>query len=233
MAKVPEMKMGVVLLLSSMFFTSCVMFAPPSPMLTYGGPETTPKKSSELALGLGTAGVRFEGAHTPAQGWFGRYKYGLSHKLDIGLDMLGARRNGGQYFGVKSIGRYQLTDYSRLEVGIGAADDSDGKSINGDMVFTVGTTRDKEWNYYSSLRYGYSKGFAGNAAFADDSPVNQFDNIVPPNAHFLLINLGAEAEVSINQKFIFEGGYGYVILSSNESAPVFFISIGILFNVGK
>ncbi|MGI9552999.1 MAG: hypothetical protein ACR2MT_17470 [Aurantibacter sp.] len=112
---------------------SCVTIAPPSPLVTYGGPKTTPKKVSEAAVAVGTAVALFDGAHAGAWGWFGRYKYGISEKVDLGIDFSGASRNDGGYIGAKLASRYQLTDRSRLEFGIGAADDSDGKSLNTDL----------------------------------------------------------------------------------------------------
>ncbi len=217
----------------SLLITSCVSIAPPTPMLTYGGPEITPKKASELALGVGATGVRFEGAHNPAQGWFGRYKYGLNDKFDIGLDVMSATRNEGQYLGVKGALRYQLSKTTRLEFGIGGANDSDGKSLNGDFAFTMGTLVNKTWNYYYSLRYGYAHGFSGNAAFADKSTVSQTDTFIPPNTHFTVLNLGTQAKISEKQKFIIEGGYGYIFTKGNKSGSLLFISVGMLFTIGK
>ncbi len=228
-----RLKISALALVASIVITGCVTIAPPSPMMTYGGPEITPKESSEMAIGFGSAGVRFEGAHSPALGWFGRYKYGLSNRFDIGMDVMGATKNEGQYFGLKGAVRYQLTDYSRLELGFGGADDSDGKALNGDFAFTMGTRRTEPWNFYFSLRYGYAHGFAGNAAFADNSSVSQTDTLTPPNTHFALLNFGAQSRINDNIKFIIEGGYGYVFPGKTDPGSVLFVSFGTLFTVGR
>lgn len=168
----------VVLALS---FTGCVSFAPPSPMVTYGGPQTTPEGSSEVAIAVGAGVALFEGAHSGGHGWFARYKYGLTKKLDLGIDAIGIVHSDKGTLTMKVASRYQLSDHIRLEGGIGAADDSDGKSINGDLAITVGTiNKENSWNYYSSLRMGFAKGFAGNAAFSDNVASN--DTIAPPDA---------------------------------------------------
>jgi len=125
------------------FFSGCVTIAPPGPMVTYGGPSTTQEGTSETAIAIGTGAALFDGAHTGAQGWFGRYKYGVHEKFDVGIDILGAKRNDGLSLSLKGAGRYQLTPKTRLELGIGVADDSSGKSWNGDIAFTSGTLRDK------------------------------------------------------------------------------------------
>ena len=214
------------------FITSCVTIAPPPPMVTYGGPKTTPESTSEMAVAVGTGVALFEGAHSGAQGYFLRYKYGLNDKFDIGMDWVGANRNDGLYLSTKLATRYQVANNHRLEFGFGVADDSDGKSINGDIAYTVGTTNNKTWNYYSSLRLGYAHGYPGNAIFGNQ-PTQPADTIAPPNTIFGLINLGAQAEINETQKFIFEGGYGYIFPEGTKSGPSFYVSAGLLFNVGK
>jgi len=215
-----------------MFISGCVTFAPPSPLMTFGGPETTPHKASEVALGFGTGVALFDKKHAGAQGWLGRYKYGLSEKFDLGIDMVGAKRNEGLYLSAKLASRYQLTKKSRLEIGLGVADDSDGKSINGDFAYTIGTIKNKNWNYYSSLRYGFAKGVAGNAVtLPGQTQLN--DSIPPPNTSFLLINLGAQGNITKTQKFIIEGGYGYIFPDGEKNGPAFFISAGLLFFIGS
>ena len=219
-------------LLSVLFLGGCVTFAPPAPMLTYGGPKTTEAGKSEAVLAFGTGVALFEGAHTGAQGWFGRYKYGIGEKTDLGLDILGAKRNEGLYLSIKAATRYQLKDRIRIEIGAGVADDSDGKSINGDAALTIGTIKDKDWNYYSSVRLGYAKGYRGDAIFADQTPLAE-DMIAPPDATIGLLNLGAEGRISENQSFVFEGGYGYVFPEGEDRGPVFYVSAGLRFLIGR
>ncbi len=222
----------MLLLCKVLLLSGCVTFAPPSPMLTYGGPSTTDAGKSEAVLAFGTGVALFEGAHAGAQGWFGRYKYGVSSRTDVGIDILGAKRNEGLYLSLKGAARYQLQEHLRFEVGAGVADDSDGKSINGDIALTVGTTKDKSWNYYSSLRLGYAKGYPGDVIFADETPLAE-DMIAPPDAMIGLINIGSEGRVSDNQSFIFEGGYGYVFPKGKDRGPVFYLSAGLRFIIGK
>ena len=212
--------------------SSCVTFAPPSPLMTYGGPEITPKSISEVALGVGTGVALFDSSHAGAQGWFGRYKHGISEKFDLGIDIAGAKRNEGLFLSTKLASRYELTKNSRLELGIGVADDSDGKSFNGDVAYTIGTTKDRSWNYYSSLRVGYAKGVASNyIVLPGQAQLN--DSIPPPNTTFLLLNLGAQGKITQNQKFIFEGGYGYIFPKGEKRGPAFYVSAGLLFYIGK
>lgn len=219
------------LLFKALLLGGCVTFAPPSPMVTYGGPETTEAGKSEAVLAFGTGVALFEGAHAGAQGWFGRYKYGIGPRTDLGLDVLGANRNDGLFLSLKAAARYQLKERLRFEAGIGVADDSDGKSINGDVALTFGTVKDKNWNHYSSFRLGYAKGYPGDAIFSDSTPLPE-DMIAPPDAIIGLLNIGAEGKVSDNQTFIFEGGYGYVFPEGEDRGPVFYLSAGLRFIIG-
>ena len=225
----PKTQSFFLVLLYGMFLSGCVTFAPPAPMLTYGGPEITPKGASETAIGFGTGAALFSSGHAGAQGWFGRYKYGIHEKFDLGVDMLGVKRNSGLAFTFKGAVRYQLHKNIRLEFGLGAADDSNGKSLNGDFAATFGTRRDKPWNYYSSLRFGYANGFPGNVIF---STSNSSDTIAPPNTLFGVLNVGTQGNIGENQKFIFEGGYGYIFPKEQSAAPVFYVSAGLFFYIG-
>lgn len=226
------MKINILLLLVLIFITSCVTIAPPGPLVTYGGPETTAIETSEMAIAVGTGVALFEGAHAGAQGWFARYKYGIGDKLDIGMDWAGANRNDGLFLSTKLAARYQVASHHRLELGIGVADDSDGKSIHGDVAYTIGTIKDRTWNYYSSVRLGYAHGFPGNAIFADQTILNE-DTIVPPNTIIALVNVGAQATINKTQSFIFEGGYGRIFPFGTTSGPALYVSAGVLFNVGR
>ena len=214
--------------------TRCVVFAPPSPMVTYGGPKTTDKGTSETAIALGTGIARFDAGHSGGQGWFGRYKYGLSDKWDLGIDAIGFSHSDKFAITSKIAARYQLLPNFRLEGGAGAADDSQGKSLNGDMGLTWGTLHeDKVWNFYSTLRFGYAKGYAGNAAFTGGSEVAQSDSIAPPSTSIALLNAGAQGKISDNMKFIFEGGYGYLFPQGQKSGAVIYLSCGLLFKIGE
>ena len=214
-------------------FTNCVTIAPPSPMVTYGGPKVTPKNTSETAIAFGTGAALFDGAHTGAQGWFGRYKYGINDNWDIGMDILGAKRNDGLYLSLKGATRYQLSEQSRLELGIGVADDSSGKSLNGDIAYTIGTIKDKPWNFYTSFRLGYAKGVRKNFITLSGQTTIERDSIAPPNTFIGLINVGAQGKINAHQKFIFEGGYGYIFPKGEKSGPAFYLSVGLVFKIDE
>lgn len=212
---------------------SCVTIAPPSPLVTFGGPEITAKQSSEAAIGVGTAAALFDGSHTGATGYFGRFKYGISEKIDLGIDFAGASRNNGQYLGLKIATRYQLTDYSRLEFAIGGADDSSGKSLNTDLAYTIGTIKDRPWNFYTSARVSYIHGFASDVISLPGQNIGDGNSIAPPNTVIAILNLGAQGRINENQRIIFEGGYGYIFPENLRKGPTFYISTGLVFNFGK
>jgi hypothetical protein len=153
-------KAGILLSVCSLL-TGCVSFAPPPPLITFGGPKTLGKYNSEVGIGAGTGVVMFPGAHAGGEGWFGRYKYGFTEDFDLGVDAIGVARGDKSTFTAKISGRYQMTDRLRLETGLGIADDSDGKSLNGDIAVTCGTINGNIWNYYSSVRIAAAKGYPG------------------------------------------------------------------------
>lgn len=202
--------------------------------MTYGGPATTPKKSSEAVVAVGTGLALFDRAHSGSTGYFGRYKYGLSDKFDFGVDIYGGSRSDGGTLAAKLATRYQLSHKTRLEFAIGAADDSEGKSVNSDFAFTIGTQKEKPWNYYSSLRVAYAKGIRGNAiVLPGQTKTEGNDTIAPPNTSFALLNLGAQGKISKNQKILFEGGYGYIFPVGKRAGPGFYVSIGLLFQIDQ
>ncbi len=229
-------KKHIVLILTTckvIILGGCVTFAPPSPLYTYGGPQTTPEGTSEAVVAVGSGVTLFEEGHAGGTGWLGRYKYGVSDQLDLGFDFSGVQRNDGGYFGAKLASRYQLTENTRLELALGVADDSDGKSLNGDLAYTIGTIKDRNWNYYSSLRLAYAHGYPGNALVLPGQRNDESDSIAPPNTFFTLINIGAQGEVNENQKVIFEGGYGYVFPNGEDVGPALYVSVGVLLQIGE
>jgi hypothetical protein len=200
----------------------CSSFAPPSPLVTYGGPKTVPESHSEVGLALGTGWALFPNAHSGGHGWFGRYKYGIADDFDLGIDAVGVVRNDKGTLTAKSSARYQLRRDMRFEAGLGIADDSDGKSLNADVALTWGTIKQSRWNYYLSLRLGAARGFPGNVFGSGDQ--------TPADALFPILNLGTQGRISEVQRFIFEGGYGYVISRGQTGAPLIYLSCGLLFD---
>ena len=147
-------------------------------MITFGGPQTTEQKTSETALGLGTGGVFFDNTKSFGNGWFGRYKYGLGKKLDLGIDGMSIIYSDKRTFSAKVVSRYMLKEDIRIEGGVGLSDDSNGKSINGDMGLTCGSiNNDRPWNYYFTIRIGMAKGYPGNILSKDNA---SSDSIAPP-----------------------------------------------------
>lgn len=212
-------------LLLFLLFGGCVSFAPPSPLVTFGGPAVVDTSHSEVGLAVGTGVAMFPGAHSGGQGWFGRYKRGIAPNFDLGVDAVGIVRSDKGTLTGKLVGRYQAAKNIRLEVGLGLADDSDGKSVNGDAAITFGTVRETTWNYYGSLRLGAAKGYPGDILFGgsgDQSPVN---------ALFPIVNLGTQAKVAANERFIFEGGFGYIFPEQHGTGTLIYLSCGLLFDI--
>lgn len=48
-----------------------------------------------------------------------------------------------------------------------------------------------------------------------------------------LLNIGTQGKISENQKIIFEAGYGYIFPEGEKSGPGFYVSTGLLFNIGN
>jgi len=214
-----------------LLLAGCVTFAPPSPLVTLGGPATTPRGASEVGLAVGGGATRFEGAHSGGNGLFVRYKHGVSENLDLGVDTLYAHYSDKSAFTFKGAMRYQLQPDWRLEFGLGAADSSDGKSLNSDLGITWGTRReDSNWNYYATLRGGWARGYAGDAAFSDSNH-NEDREVPPPDSAFGLVSLGAQARVGSNQRFVLEVGAGDVHPEHQDDGLLLYFSAGMLFDV--
>jgi hypothetical protein len=87
----------------------------------------------------------------------------VTDRLDVGVDVMGVQHSDDTAFTGKVAGRYSLSQHFRLEGGIGAADDSFGKSLNADLGLTTGTLNpEATWNYYASLRLAGSHGYPGS-----------------------------------------------------------------------
>ena len=221
------------LFLAISLVSGCVTFAPPPPMITAGGPQTIPRNHSETALAVGTGVALFDGAHAGGNGWLGRWRYGLNDRLDLGADILGAKHADRGTFTLKLAGRYALSKIARIELALGAADDSDGKSLHSEIGLTLGRVNEKRfWNRYLSFRLAGAKGYPGNAIFADQTPLPE-DQIAPPDALFTLINAGTTGRISSNQRFFMEGGFGYIFPEGKEPGPMIFWGVGLLFDIGK
>ncbi|MEZ5064060.1 MAG: hypothetical protein R3B81_04955 [bacterium] len=212
--------------------SGCTGFAPPPPLFTYGGPETAGRGNSEVALGVGTGVALFTDAHSGASGWFGRYRRGISADWDLGVDVMGLTRTDAGTLGLKLAARRALAERWRAELGFGAADDSDGKSLGVDVGVTWGTVRRRPWNLYASVRAAGVKGYAGNVIFSSDTPDPE-DAIAPPDTFFGVLGLGATGRLSDSQEFVFEVGVGGIAPEGTKGAPAFYVSAGLRGIVGS
>jgi hypothetical protein len=206
----------------------CRTIAAPPPLSTFGGPSTVERGDAELAFGAGFGGTLFDCTHKLGSGWFGRFRTGLTDRLDLGADLIVVQHNDKGTATGKIALRYQLRPRLRLEAGVGGADDSDGKSLNADFGLTTGTIRDKTWNYFSSLRVAAARGYPGSVCCFGGGGTN-----VPPENYILLGTIGATARISDNARFVYEAGMGGALThfsDRTETGRVVYISVGVLFN---
>ena len=206
--------------------TSCVTFAPPPPMLTLGGPAVTSPGRSEVAMAVGTGVAFFEDAHSWATGWAGRYNHGLGRGWDLGVDVASVVHSSDGTFTVKLQGRRSLGPTFRLEGGLGAGDDSDGKSLHADVALTAGTANGGPWDAYTSLRFGGALGYPGDVIFGEGVGED------PADAWFGAFVLGAQGEVSARQSVLLEGAFGSIRPVGHDPALFFYMLIGMRFQIG-
>jgi len=64
---------------------------------------------------------RIRSLNSGGSGWFGRWRYGLTNKLDVGVDGMGAAHGDTGTFNFKVAARYKASDSTRIELGFGAA----------------------------------------------------------------------------------------------------------------
>ncbi|MGA2612990.1 MAG: hypothetical protein ABSG38_06015 [Spirochaetia bacterium] len=103
------------------------------------------------------------GSHHGGTGWLGRWRQGLGGGFDLGLDAMGVQHGDQGAIDLKIAGRYHLSSHVRLELGVGGADDSTGKSLSAEVGLTAGTDRsERSWNYYGSLRLAGANGYPGD-----------------------------------------------------------------------
>jgi hypothetical protein len=217
--------------IACLFLSGCVTFAPPSPLVTFGGPTTTPRDTSEIGVAVGAGAAAFDGAQSSGNGLFVRYRHGVGEQLDLGVDALYAHYSDKGAFTVKGALRRQLDPHWRLELGLGAADSSDGKSLNTDLGITCGTRRaDSNWNYYVTLRGGWSRGYAGDAT-SRESDGGDDPQVPPPDSAFALVALGAQTHIGPEQRFILEVGVGDVHPNGHDDGLLVYFSAGVLFDV--
>ena len=211
--------------------SGCVTMAAPPPLATFGGPATAPRGQAEVAIAAGAGGSLFPGAHAGGNGWFTRWRRGLNDRWDLGVDVLGAQHSDLGTLTAKVAVRRRVRDHLRLEAGVGAADDSKGKSLNADLGVTAGTVRaGAPWNYYVSFRVAGSHGYPGNVLGLGTSS----DSIAPPDAFIALGAIGASGRLGSHAHFIFEGGYGGIAVRGHSgTGRAVYFGAGVLLDIGK
>ena len=208
----------------------CVTLAPPAPLVTFGGPETVVRGHSEVALAVGSGGILYPQAHATGHAWFGRWRYGVTDRLDCGVDVLGVQHSDNGTLTAKAALRYGLLPHLRVEVGAGAADDSLGKSLNGEVGVTTGTRRpDATWNYYTSFRIGAARGFRGDACCNSGAT----GDVAPPNSLIAVGGVGAAGRVTNGVRFVIEGGHGFTwVEGRHDVGRLLYVGMGLLMDIG-
>lgn len=202
----------------------CVTIAPPSPMVTFGGPEVSGKGVTELVGAAGTGISFFDENEIAEHGWFGRVRHGVSERWDIGADVFGYSFENRTAMSAKLSARYQLMPRIRLDGGIGLGDDSRGRSINGDLGLTIGTVRpDRVWDVYGSVRYGYAHGIAGSLISPETAEVT-----APLHVTTVMLNLGAQARLTPHLRLVAETGLGQLFPSSGGHGAVLYLGAGMM-----
>lgn len=213
---------------------NCKLIASPPPLATLGGPATVMQRYTELGLAVGGYGELPPSPcdHGGGTDWLARWRRGLSDRFDLGFDVLADNQSDGSLGATAKVAvRYQVNQGFRIEGGLGAADEGDGRSLNADLAATIGT-RDlnRTWNYYTSLRVAGSHGCTG--LFCTSALAGA--NAAPPGAILPLGVIGSGARVSENASFIMEGGLGGIFSREHPATGVYIhLSFGVLFDVGK
>jgi len=213
---------------------NCKLIGSPPPLATFGGPATVTRGYTEVGIAVGGYGEIPPSPcdHGGGTDWFARWRRGLSDRIDLGFDVVGDQQSDGSFGATAKVaGRYQVNPGFRLEAGLGAADEGDGRSVNADVAATIGTRNPGQtWNYYTSLRVAGSHGCAtllcaGSLAGA---------GAILPGAILPLGVIGASARISENSSFIMEGGLGGIFSREHPGPGVYIhLSFGVLFDVGK
>jgi hypothetical protein len=213
---------------------NCKMIASPPPLATFGGPAIATKGYTELGLAVGGYGELLPSpcGHGGGTDWLARWRRGLGDRIDLGFDVLADNRSDGTFGATAKVAvRYFIQPGLRLEAGLGAADEGDGRSVNADVAATIGTTSlDRTWNYYSSFRLAGSHGCTG--LFCTGSLAGT--NAAPPGAILPLGAIGSSAHISQSASFIMEGGLGGIFSREHPGTGVYVhLSFGVLFDVGE
>ncbi len=211
---------------------NCKLIASPPPLATFGGPATAAPGNTELGVGVGVYGelVASPCDHGGGTDWFARWRRGVSNRIDLGFDVVADNQSDGSFGATSKVAmRYQVNQGFRLEGGLGAADEGDGRSVSADLATVIGTNNLSEsWNYYTSFRLAGSHGcvnlFCAGGTGTDHAP----GALVPLGV------IGSTGRVSDNTHFVMEAGLGGIFSREHPSSGVYLhLSFGVLFDVGR
>lgn len=212
--------------------TDCQLTASLPPMATFGAPATAAPGQTELGLAFGGYGELMPSPciHAGGEDWFVRFRRGMSSRIDLGFDtQIDNQTDGSLGITAKAAIRYGVTHGLRLEAGVGASDQGDGKAVNADVAAVIGTNHPASiWNYYMSLRLGASRGLC------DSSPCTAAAGNHLPGALVPLGVIGTTARISDNVHFVMETGLGGIFSREHPGTATYLhLSFGVLFNVGS
>jgi hypothetical protein len=182
-------------------------------------------------MGVGEGASLFPGGHSGAIAVFGRWRRGLTERLDLGVDALAGTNQDEQFLTGKVAARYRVLEHARLEAGMGVADSSTGKAVNADVALTVGTAKpDATWNYYGAVRalgaYGVPGDIDGNLEDGQNA-------IAPANVLIAVATVGATGRVSSTTKVVFEFGIGPEFVRGQHNVGIaHYLGVAVLFDVG-
>lgn len=208
----------------------CTNFAAPPPMITFDGPKTVKSGHWQLGIGTGTGVVLFPKDHAGGHSYFARWRRGFTERWDAGLDIMGVQHNENGTFTLKSSLRFQAAEWLRLEGGLGAADDSDGKSLGVEFGIIAGTMDDTApWRFYGGIRLAGALGLNGEGK---RHPGGQ-EEPHPADALIPLLTTGASVRISENSRFISEMGYGLVFVEDADTAQAVYVGVGLLYDINQ
>lgn len=211
---------------------NCNLIAAPPPLATFGGPAVAAPGHTELGLGVGMYAELLPSPcdHGGGTDWFVRWRRGVSNRIDLGFDVVADNQSDGSFGATAKVAmRYQVNPGFRLEGGVGAADEGDGRSVNADLAAVIGTRNvDKTWNYYTSFRLAASRGCGGLFC------TGLLPGALLPGAIVPLGVIGSSARISDNASFIMETGLGGIFSREHPASGVYLhFSFGLQFDVGK
>jgi len=206
----------------------CVTVAPPSPMVTMGGPETAGKGTVELAAASGAGIGVFDKAEISEHAWYGRIRQGIGPRLDLGVEALGFELEGRRTVTAKLSARYRIFHNVRIDGGLGVGDNSLGSGVNGDLGVVVGTVRpDRFADVYGALRYGFSHGIAGSVL----DPEGARGLGRPANSNTVMLCIGTQMRISPKVRLMWEFGYGRMFPRGSDPGTLAYLGCGAVVNL--